>query len=164
MGKSQMKGYALAGGPQRAFSLGFDYEDPNYWRIGLFGNYFSHTYLDANPLLRTQNFIMDSDGLPFVGYDLTKAKALLEQERFPPYFLLNATGGKSWRLGKKYFGFFIALQNLLNTTYKTGGFEQGRNANYQSLLEDQSRELPLFGPKYWWGRGTTYFASLYLRF
>lgn len=164
MGQSQLKGYALSGGPQHAFSLGFDYEDPNYWRMGLFGNFFSHAHLDSNPLLRTQNFLMDSDGLPFSEYDPEKAKILLQQERFPSYFLLNATGGKSWRLGKKYFGFFISIQNLLNTTYKTGGFQQGRNANYRSLLEDQSRALPLFGPKYWWGRGTTFFASTYLRF
>lgn len=164
MGSSLLKGYGLSGGPQRAFSLGFDYEDPNYWRIGVFGNYLSHTFLDPNPLLRTQNFLRDKDGLSFTDYDSEIAEVLLEQERFPGYFLLNATGGKSWRLGKKYFGFFISIQNLLNTTYKTGGFQQGRNANYRSLLEDQSRELPLFGPKYWWGRGTTYFTSIYLRF
>ena len=107
---------------------------------------------------------MDIDGLPFSDYDPKKAKPLLQQERFPAYFLLNATGGKSWRLGSKYLGFFVSIQNLLNTTYKTGGFQQGRNANYRSLLEDQSRELPLFGHKYWRGRGTTYFASIYLRF
>lgn len=164
MGMSQLKGYALAGGPQRAFSIGVDYEDPNYWRMGLYGNYFSHAFLDPNPLLRTPNFLTDTDGLPFSDYDPEKAKTLLQQERFPAYFLLNATGGKSWRLGTNYLGFFVSIQNLLNTTYKTGGFQQGRNANYRSLLEDQSRELPLFGPKYWWGRGTTYFASIYFRF
>ena len=163
-GSSRLKGYALSGGPQRAFSLGMDYEDPNYWRLGIYGNYFSHAFLDPNPLLRTQNFLTDYDGLPFSDYDPEQAKVLLQQEQFPAYFLLNATGGKSWLLGKKYFGFFISIQNLLNTTYKTGGFQQGRNANYPGLLEDQSRELPLFGPKYWWGRGTTYFASIYLRF
>lgn len=164
MGRSHLQGYALAGGPQRAFSLGIDYEDPNYWRMGLYGNFFSHAHLDPNPLLRTQNFLMDIDGLPFSDYDPKKAKTLLQQERFPAYFLLNATGGKSWRLGSKYLGYFVSIQNLLNTTYKTGGFQQGRNANYRSLLEDQSRELPLFGHKYWRGRGTTYFASIYLRF
>ena len=164
MGQSQLKGYAEAGGPHRALSIGLDYEDPNYWRMGFYGNYFSHSFLDSNPLLRTPNFLMDNDGLPFSDYDPEKVKSLLQQERFPNYFLLNATGGKSWRLGSNYFGFFVSIQNLLNTTYKTGGFQQGRNANYRSLLEDQSRELPLFGPKYWWGRGTTYFASIYFRF
>jgi len=164
IGQSRLNGYALAGGPQRVFTIGMDYEDPNYWRMGIFGNYFSHAYLDPNPLLRTSNFLMDYDGLPFPEYQPDTAQALLKQESFPGYFLLNATGGKSWRIGSRYFGFFISIQNLLNTTYKTGGFQQGRNANYRSLLEDQSRELPLFGPKYWWGRGTTYFASIYLRF
>ena len=164
MGASQLHGHKLPGGPQSVFSLGFDYEDPNYWRIGIFGNFFTQAYLDFNPLLRTQNFLLDKDGLPFSNYDSDHVQILLKQERFPAYFLLNATGGKSWRLGKKYLGFFVSLQNLLNTTYKTGGFQQGRNANYRSLLEDQSRPSPLFGPKYWWGRGTTYFTTVYLRF
>ena len=34
----------------------------------------------------------------------------------------------------------------------------------QTLLEDKSREKPLFGPKYWFGYGTSYYASVYFRF
>ena len=132
--------------------------------MGVFGNYFAQNYLSPNPLRRTQNFLIDGDGIPFPEYDPAIAAQLLEQERFPSYFILNATGGKSWKVKHHYFGFFISLQNLLNTTYKTGGFEQGRNANYRTVLEDSSRELPLFSPKYWWGRGTTFFTSIYYRF
>ena len=105
--------------------------------------------MSPNPLSRTQNFLIDNDGVPFPEFDSTIAAQLLEQERFPSYFLLNATGGKSWKVKHHYFGFFISLQNLLNTTYKTGGFEQGRNANYRTVLEDNVRELLLFAPKYW---------------
>ncbi len=163
-GKAYLKGYHLAGGPQRAFSLSLNYEDPNYWRLSVYGNYFSNAFLDPNPLTRTKNIYLDADGLPFANYDSKVANDLLRQEQFPAYFLLNATGGKSWLLGGHYFGFFISVQNLLNTHFKTGGYEQGRNANYRSLLEDSQRTRPLFGPKYWWGRGTTYFATFYFSF
>ena len=164
MGLSYLKGNALAGGPQHAFSVSFSYEDPAYWRMAVYGNYFARAYLDVNPLTRTRNFYTDFDGLPFADYDPSKASQLLRQESFNPYFLLNATAGKSWRLGKQYVGFFLSIQNLLNVSYKTGGFEQGRNANYRTLLEDQERKHPLFAPKYWWGRGTTYFSTIYVRF
>jgi hypothetical protein len=163
-GVSQLRGYFLRSGPQQAYSFGIEYSDPAYWRIGIFGNYFAQNYLSPNPLRRTQNFLIDSDGVPFPEFDSTIAAQLLEQERFPSYFLLNATGGKSWKVKQHYFGFFISLQNLLNTTYKTGGFEQGRNANYRTVLEDNLRKFSLFAPKYWWGRGTTFFTSIYFRF
>lgn len=164
MGESLVKNYALSGGPQSAYSLSLHYEDPNYWRISLFGNTFTRAFVDPNPLLRTANFYSDTDGLPFANYNEDQAQSLLTQYRFPTYFLLNANGGKSWKLGTHYFGFFLNLQNGLNTSYITGGFEQGRNSNFQNLLEDQQRETPLFGPKYWWGRGTTFFISTYYRF
>lgn len=163
-GKAYLNRYSLAGGPQRAFSLSVNYNDPNYWRLSVYGNYFSNAYLDPNPLTRTKNMYTDIDGLPFANYDPLIANDLLKQEQFPGYFLMNLTAGKSWLAGGHYFGFFISLQNLLNAHFKTGGYEQGRNANYQSLLEDSQRNRPLFGPKYWWGRGTTYFATFYFSF
>jgi len=163
-GSSQLAGYFLRAGPQQAYSVGFEYSDPTYWRIGVFGNYFARNFLSPNPLRRSQNFYTDGDGIIFPEYNNETASNLLAQEQFPSYFLLNATGGKSWKVENKYFGFFISLQNLLNTTYKTGGFEQGRNANYRNVTEDNLRSTPLFAPKYWWGRGTTFFTSIYYRF
>ena len=78
--------------------------------------------------------------------------------------VINAVGGKSWRIGKKYLGLFLSLNNLLDIEYKTGGFEQGWNANYPSLKTDVNHPTRRFGPKYWYGRGATYFINLNLRF
>ncbi len=164
LGQSLLKNYHLAGGPQQAFSLAMHYEDPNFWRMSIFGNYFSRAFLDPNPVLRTDNFFSGQDGLPFANYSVEEAKKLLSQEQFPSYFTLNAIAGKSWRIGSHYTGFFISLQNILNASFITGGFEQGRNANFINLKEDTSRAMPLFSPKYWWGRGSTYFISTYYRF
>ena len=164
LGKALLKNYSLAGGPQNAFSLSLNYEDPNFWRLSVHGNYFSRAFLDPNPLLRTANFFSDTDGLPFSEYNSEDVQSLLSQEQFPSYFLLNLTAGKSWKIGDHYTGFFISVQNILNSLFISGGFEQGRNANFQSLKNDQERARPLFNPKYWWGRGTTYFISTYYRF
>ena len=162
--KANLKGYYLSNGPQQAYSVGMQYNDPAYWRLSVTGNYFSHAYLQPNPLKRTQSFLLDAAGLPIQGYDVSLYQFLLKQERFPAFFVLNASLGKSWKLKQNYFGFFATFENLLDATYKTGGFEQGRNANYFNALEDSQRATPLFSPKYWWGRGTTFFTSFYYRF
>lgn len=163
-GVSYLKNYKIAGGPQRAYQVGFEYRDPAYWFFTTSINYFSHAYLDVAPLTRTHNFATDADGLPLLNYEEEIAKNLLEQERFEDYFLVNMIGGKSWKVKKYYLGIFASINNILNTTHKTGGYEQSRNANYRTLKEDQERDQPIFGPKYWYGYGTTYYTHIYLRF
>ena len=78
--------------------------------------------------------------------------------------VINAIGGKSWKVGDKYISLFVSLNNILNQKFKSGGFEQGRSANYQSLTEDSQTPKRVFGPKYWYGRGPTYFLNLNYRF
>ncbi|MBK86479.1 MAG: TonB-dependent receptor [Flavobacteriaceae bacterium] len=163
-GESNLKDYRIAAGPQQAASFGFEYRDPNYWWFGTTANFFSNTYVDVSPLTRTQNFFLDTDGLPFSNYDSDLARELLNQEKFEDYMVINAIGGKSWKVGDKYISLFVSLNNILNQKFKSGGFEQGRSANYQSLTEDSQNPKRVFGPKYWYGRGPTYFLNLNYRF
>jgi hypothetical protein len=163
-GVSNLKDYKIAGGPQQAYSIGFEYRDPNYWWFGATVNYFTNTYVDVNPLTRTTNFTTDSDGNVFNDYDEDIARELLKQEEFDEYFTVNLTGGKSWKIGDYYIGLFASVNNLLDEVYKTGGFEQGRNANYRQLRDDQALDTPVFGAKYWYARGATYFVNLNFRF
>ncbi|HMC01156.1 MAG TPA: carboxypeptidase regulatory-like domain-containing protein, partial [Flavobacteriaceae bacterium] len=163
-GKSNLKDYKIAGGPQRAYSAGFEYRDPDYWWFGATVNYFSNTYVDVSPLTRTRNFYLDSDGLPFNDYDPDIARELLKQEEFDDYFTVNLIGGKSWKINDYYIGLFASVNNLLDEVYKTGGFEQGRNANYRELRDDANNPKRVFGPKYWYARGATYFVNLNFRF
>ncbi len=164
LGKSYLKHYKLAVGPQEAYSIGFEYRDPEYWWFGATANFFKNTYVDVSPLTRTNNFYTDVDGQPFIDYDENLAKSLLKQERFDDYMVVNLTGGKSWKVNQYYIGFFASVNNLLDEVYKTGGFEQGRNANYRQLRDDQALHKPVFGSKYWYGRGTNYFVNVYVRF
>jgi hypothetical protein len=163
-GKSNLKDYRIAAGPQQAASIGFEYRDPNYWWFGTTANFFSNTYIDVSPLTRTQNFYLDTDGLPFNNYEPELARELLRQERFDDYMVINAIGGKSWKIGDKYISLFVSLNNIFDQKFKSGGFEQGRSANYQSLQEDSQNPKRVFGPKYWYGRGPTYFLNLNYRF
>ncbi len=164
VGPSNLENYKLAGGPQKAYSFGFEYRDPDYWFIGVTSNFFTNTYVDVSPLTRTQNFYLAQDGLPFNDYDVSIARDLLRQEKFDNYMVVNMIGGKSWKIDNYYVGFFASINNILDKKYRTGGFEQGRNANYQQLLQDVNKPKRVFGPKYWYGRGTNYFLNLYFRF
>jgi hypothetical protein len=163
-GQSNLKNYRIASGSQKAFSVGFEYRDPNFWWFGATTNYFDDTYLDISPLTRTSNFTSDFDGNVFNDYDEVLARELLQQEKFEDYFVVNLVGGKSWKIDDYYIGFFASVNNLLDKTYKTGGFEQGRNANFRELRDDKVLNTPVFSPKYWYGRGTTYFVNVYIRF
>ena len=164
-GTTRLKNYHVAGGPERAYQIGFEYRDPSYWWLGVTGNYFSHAFIDVNNLARSANFSTDFDGQPFNDYDEALGRELLQQEQIEPYVLVNLVGGKSWRIGRYYVGFFASVNNLLNQEYRTGGFEQGRNTNYRTIKEDRSREYgPLFGNRYFFGSGTTYYVNAYVRF
>ncbi len=161
---SNLKNYKIAAGPHQAYSAGFEYRDPNYWWIGGTVNFFNNTYVDIAPLTRSRNFYSDADGLTFPNYDLESANQLLQQEKFDAYKVVNLVGGKSWKIDGYYISAFATVNNLLNTAYKSGGFEQGRNANYNELSADKALDKPVFGNKYWYGRGTTYFLNLNFSF
>jgi hypothetical protein len=161
---SNLKNYKIAAGPHQAYSAGFEYRDPNYWWIGATVNFFNNTYVDIAPLTRSLNFYSDADGLTFPNYNIESASQLLQQEKFDAYKVVNLVGGKSWKINGYYISVFATLNNLLNTAYKSGGFEQGRNSNYNELSADKALNKALFGNKYWYGRGTTYFLNLNFSF
>ncbi|NND62012.1 MAG: TonB-dependent receptor [Flavobacteriaceae bacterium] len=164
-GTAKLENYHVAGGPERAYQVGFEYRDPNFWWVGVTGNYFSNAYIDVNNLARTANFSSDFDGQTFNDYDEEVARELLRQEEFDDYSLVNIVGGKSWKIKDYFVGFFATINNVLDQDYITGGFEQGRNTNFRDIRTDKSRENgQVFGPRYFFGNGTTYYLNVYVRF
>lgn len=166
-GTAKLKGYRLNGTPQSAYSVGVEYRDPKFWWIGANANYLANNYMDVSGLLRTDRFFtnpLDPWGLPFPEATNERASQLLAQERFADFYLVNLTGGKSWKVKNITFGFFASINNLFNETYKTSGFEQSRNANFRELNQDVSSGTPAFGPKYFYGFGRNYFVNLYINF
>lgn len=165
-GTSYIKNYKTPGSPQQAYSLGIEYRDPKYWWIGANANLLTDLYLDISPIMRTNNFFAEpgQGGAAFPDTDTDMARSLLKQERLDDIFLVNIQGGKSWRIKGKTLGFFASINNVLGLEYKTGGYEQSRNANYRELLQDMASGTRSFGPKYFYGYGRTYFVNLYINF
>ena len=163
-GETRLKNYRLANGPQQAYGLGFSYRDPKFWWFETQLNFFDDIYISIAEFLRTDSFATDIDGQPLLSFNEDRARELLRQEQLPSYFLWNAIGGKSWKLDDYYLGFTLGIQNILDTFYRTGGFEQSRNGNFEVLNNDRNQQFPLFGNRYWLGRGTTYYLNMYVRF
>ncbi|ARN78771.1 TonB-dependent receptor [Nonlabens spongiae] len=163
-GTVALEDYHVAGGPETALQLGFEYRDPEYWNVGVTANYFANGYIDVSNLRRSANFIQDYDAQVFNDYDPAVANELLRQEQFDDYLIWNAVGGKSWKIGDKYIGFFAVVNNIFDIEYKTGGFEQSRNSNFRSVRDDQNNPTEVFAPRYFFGNGATYYVNVYLRF
>lgn len=162
-GEAAMAGYKIAGMPQQAYSAGLEYRDPKYWWIGANVNYLSNNYLDVAPLMRTSKYITDSDEANFP-YDAALSASYLAQEKFEAFTLVNLVGGKTWRIKEKTLGLFANVNNVFDIQYKTGGFEQARNASYSELYKDHQGPTRSFGPKYFYGYGRTFMVNVYLNF
>lgn len=166
-GTVYIKDYHQPGMPQTAASFGLEYRDPNFWWVGANINYLANSYIDIANILRTDNFVIDSDGFGYQNATPENVTKLLKQEKFDSFALLNLTGGKSWRISKanrNTVGFFASINNLLDIEYKTGGFEQSRKATFPDLQADLANGTPSFGPKYFYGYGRTFFVNFYINF
>ena len=167
-GTVYLKNYHQPGMPQQAYSFGLEYRDPNFWWIGANANYLSNSYISISKIMRTDNFsIDDATGDNYSGATPETVRDILEQEKFDGFALINLTGGKSWRISKanrNTVGFFASVNNVFDTKYKTGGFEQSRKATFPDLQADQAFNSPSFGPKYFYGYGRTFFVNLYINF
>ena len=143
--------------PQLASSLGLNYRTNSYWFFELSGQFFANSYLDMNPLYRTQMAVAGPDN----NATAMEIEYMAAQEKFDPVFLLNASVGKSWYINRKYnFGFSLNLQNITNNRgVKTGGYEQTR------LIDSESKQRYYrFDSKYFYMQGFNYMLNLYLRF
>lgn len=143
--------------PQIAASLGFNYRTSSYWFFEINGQFFANSYLDMNPLYRTDAAVYGVDGKSSV----EELQYMAAQEKFPPVFLMNASVGKSWFIKRKYnIGFNASVNNLLNNVnVRTGGYEQTRlieNAGYSRYYR--------FDPKYFYMAGINYMINIYFKF
>ncbi|WP_405412216.1 hypothetical protein [Maribacter sp. Asnod1-A12] len=165
LGQSAIKDYKLAQGPQKAIATGIEYRDPKYWWVSMTANYLANNYSNISTITRTQSFLIDPETqLRFSDATDENVQNLLRQQPLDDFYLLNMVGGKSWLKKGKYISVFASINNIFDTTFRTGGYEQSRNGNYGQLKEDNLSGSPSFAPKYWYGFGRTYFLNFAFSF
>ncbi|MDE3743102.1 TonB-dependent receptor [Maribacter polysaccharolyticus] len=161
LGIANVKDHKLAQGPQKAFALGIEYRDPKYWWVGATANYLANNHAGISMITRTRSFYIDPDtGQRFPDATEGNVARLLKQKPLEDFYLLNLVGGKSWLKNGKYISVFASINNVFDTVFRTGGYEQSRNGNYGQLRQDNLSGTPSFAPKYWYGYGRTYFLNL----
>ncbi|REJ83019.1 MAG: TonB-dependent receptor [Bacteroidetes bacterium] len=153
------KNLHVAGGPQSAYTFGINYRSKKFWFVNVNFNYFNNLYIDFNPSRRTYN------ALDLVEAGTAKWNEILSQERTDGQFTMDASAGWSWRLNNKFrdlkkqtfIVFNLGVSNLLNNEDMiTSGFEQLR-------FDADTKDVNRFAPKYYYGYGTTFFASITFR-
>ncbi|NND14961.1 MAG: Plug domain-containing protein [Eudoraea sp.] len=161
LGKAKMSGLHIGSGPELAFSVGVSYSDPDYWWLGVTANYLDGRYVRPALITSTESFLIDPDtGVQFSEASPENVAALLAQKAMAPVYLLNLIGGKSWKWKDTYISTFFSLSNVFDYQFQSGGYEQGRNGNYGQLYQDQLSANPLFGAKYWYAQGRSFFLNL----
>lgn len=147
----------VAGTPQLATSLGLAW-NKNYWFIDTDVDFFGDSYLDMNPLYRTDMATAGPDGL----VTAREIEYMAAQEKFKNFALVNASVGKSWYIQSKYqLGFSLQVKNLLNNKdVRTGGYEQTRLVDNTVSKERFYR----FDSKYFYMSGVNYMLNIYFRF
>ncbi|MFM1744753.1 MAG: hypothetical protein RLZZ630_690 [Bacteroidota bacterium] len=153
------KNFYVANGPQQAMTIGITYRSPKFWTVNLNANYFGNNYIDFNPARRT-----------VAGVELLEEgpvrESIIDQQKSDGQFTLDFFGTKSWRMSDLVEGFRrntflvfnLGVSNLLNNqNLMLTGFEQ--------LRFDYTDKNPnKFPPRYYYGFGRTYFASIIVRF
>ncbi|HXK80537.1 MAG TPA: TonB-dependent receptor plug domain-containing protein [Bacteroidales bacterium] len=145
-----LKDYHVGGMPELAASVGFKYNAPKYWFVGVNGNYFGENYVTPNPERRTEETLT-----AYISTD-PQLEVILEQEKLDHGFTIDIWGGKSWKIDDYYLGFTLSVNNILNNKdLKIKGFEQ-----YRFEPSDYDK----FPNKYYYMYGRTYFLNVYFRF
>jgi len=147
-----LKNYRAGGTPQLVAGFGYKYNGKKFWFAGFNFNYIDEIYIEPNPDRRTA----EAAG-KFQTNETEQADLIIGQEKLPSYFTLNANGGKSFRIMKKYFlNINVSVNNILNDkNIITGGFES---------LRWDTWNINQFPNKYYYMLGTTYMATVNFNF
>ncbi len=142
-----LKNYKIGNMPQTVGTIGLRYSGKKFWNVGIYANYFGEIYMEPNPDRRTEESVakyMESD---------PQFHQIIDQEKLPNNYTIDANAGKSWRIKSKYsIGLNVSITNLTNNQkFRNGGIEQLRFD-----INDPNK----FPNKYSYAQGITYMAQL----
>jgi len=163
----KMQKHYVPSTPQLATELAVNYRTNSYWFFEINTQFFAKSYLDMNPLYRTEYATAGPDGKDTpveIEYMCAQENLFVDgngNNKVGNHFLLNASIGKSWYIQRKYsIGFSLEGKNLTNNrNFKTGGYEQTR-----VIKSSGTDRYYKFDPKYFYMQGASYMLNIYFRF
>lgn len=150
------KNFYVSGTPQEAYTFGLSYRSPKYWSLYLNANYFNNVWIDFNPIRRT------ADAVDLVDQESDLWKDIIDQEKAPGAFTLNASFYKSWAVywfkERSFLALNLSVTNAFdNQDFITGGYEQLR-------FDFEGKDVDRFPNRYFYFPGFSYFVNLSFRF
>lgn len=162
-------GMREGGTPLAAASVALNYR-VNGWFLGLTGNYYDRIYLSYSPVTRLKSvqdlWAKNNYGGAYIDVDGTPVYAIPEQAKGNGGFVLDASIGRQFRLGKNPLSVNLNLSNITNNrSLCTGGYEQSR-ANYSvsdGAITNRTYNF-LKNPKKYYAQGINFMLNLNYRF
>ncbi len=162
-------GMREGGTPLAAASIALNYRVKG-WYLGLTGNYYDRIYLSYTPVTRLKTvqdlWANNKYGGAYIDEEGNPVYAVPEQAKGNGGFVLDASIGKQFRLGKHPLSVNLNLCNITNNrSLCTGGYEQSR-ANYSVSNEDLNIRTYNFlkNPKKYYAQGFNFMLNLNYRF
>ena len=146
-----LKNFYVPGSAQQAFSGSIKYNFKKSGFAELSFNYLDRQYLEPNPLRRVETAVEDIDR------DSELFRKIIDQEKLPAAFYVNAFIYKSYKVGKHNLGISLSVNNLLNAeNVISGGFEQYR-FDYENKNPDK------FPSKYYYLQDINFYLGITYR-
>lgn len=159
-----LEGFKIAGTPQKAGTIGLNYNSAKYWFANINFNYVDGVYIEPFPDFRTMEAISISNDPGYQQQTVEPGsqlwKDIIDQEQGEGAFSVDLFGGKSWRFNDTYVYLTIGINNLLDDQdFITGGFEQ-----FDLMGRRMSEKRPDLRPaRYFYGFGRNFFAQIAVR-
>lgn len=144
--------FPISGLPQLALYNGLAYRSNSNLFLNLSSSYMGNQWLSYNPIRRTYDA---AQNLP----SSFNAEQITRPSNLPSAFILDFSAGYSCRIKKfrdgsaYYLQFFLGVNNLLNQSIITGGYEQLR-------FDMPGGNVNKFPNKYYYSPGTLYSLSI----
>ena len=156
------KGMREGGTPLAVASLGVDYRVRG-WYLSLVGNYYDRIYLYYSPNMRYKNTLENAGAIDNLGNYIVP-----DQAKGDGGFMLDASIGKQFRIGKNPMSVNLTLTNLTNNRdIVTGGYEQSRS-NYSMRKNGDKGSERLYdfsqNPKKYYAQGFNFMLNVNYRF
>lgn len=162
-------GMREGGTPLAAASVALNYRVAG-WYLGLTGNYYDRIFLSYSPVARLKSvqelWAQNNYGGAYIDTDGTPVYAIPEQARGNGGFVLDASIGRQFRIGKNPLSVNLNLCNINNNrSLCTGGYEQSR-ANYSVNDGELTNRTYNFlrNPKKYYAQGFNFMLNINYRF
>ena len=153
-----IKGYYVANTPQNAATVGLRYQAPHRWTLNANANYFGQRWMDINFNRRTNYAVGQQIGTKEVVYDSKQWHDIIDQQKLPDVFTVNASASWNHRFkGKYFFTLTLSVDNVLDNQFISTASEQWR-------FDAVNKDINKFPPRYYYAFGRNYFVQTAISF